>query len=92
MLASSVIPRSAATLGVTVDPGQALSKFRWVIQRMGRGCCVSFRQLRTCRGTRAGRQWANKRVRRETGKEQVVQVHCDEGVAVRQAKLAGSSR
>jgi len=32
------------------------------------------------------------RVRRETGKEWVVQVHRDEGVAVRQAKLAGSSR
>jgi hypothetical protein len=32
------------------------------------------------------------RVRRETGKEQMVRVHYDEGVAVRQAKLARSSR
>ena len=31
-------------------------------------------------------------VRRETGKEWVVRVHCSEGVAVRQAKLAWSSR
>jgi hypothetical protein len=30
-----------------------------------------------------GLRWANKRVRRETGKEQVVQVHYDEGVAIR---------
>jgi hypothetical protein len=32
------------------------------------------------------------RVRRETGKELMVRVHYDEGVAVRQAKLARSSR
>jgi hypothetical protein len=32
------------------------------------------------------------RVRRETGKELMVQVHYGEGVAVRQAKLARSSR
>ena len=32
------------------------------------------------------------RVRRETGKELMVRVHYDEGVAVRQAKLVRSSR
>jgi hypothetical protein len=32
-----------------------------VDQRMGCGCCVSFRQLRTCRGTLPGQQRASKR-------------------------------
>src|SRR6266853_3175038 len=34
---------------------------QWLDQRMGCGCCVSFRQLRTCRGTLPGQQRAISR-------------------------------
>jgi hypothetical protein len=37
---------------------RACRKFRWIDQRIGCGCRVSFRQLRTCRRTRSAPLWA----------------------------------